>query len=409
MPFAVLTGAHGDVKELEYIAALHQTCMPHTRANATVSSTDVRALLASRYGVQFSEAECAALVRGLGGPLQHQSTEDDDEEGLPVYFDLVQILSLLLIPVLVRSKENLVVPTAASTDDVDAQENSDPPNEECETTSKEQDKTGNDVADKTDPASPPVTTNGADSEKQEEAQTSSDECRDSKLTDDKEEEAFCVSDAQMQTDHKHDSSTQQDTQDTKKDDLEVMESSKDLSDLFAALVDMIGSDNKLKRGDSLDIDTMRRILLHCGETEYASDDALVHEMLSLVDNRLDEDTFASAVTADLMGAWDTKAEDRLSTRYFDVFMEERDKAVGRKEEPKGDGPKVLHQGNISDHADVDFVVDSHTSVVCVVLIWCYFFSLVVSYIPFITDKVSYGCKEDRSPLLCKFAVQISFW
>lgn len=63
-------GAAADAKELEYIIALHQTCMPHTRENATVSSLDVYRLLRSRYRISakfFTPHDAAAIVQDLGG------------------------------------------------------------------------------------------------------------------------------------------------------------------------------------------------------------------------------------------------------------------------------------------------------------------------------------------------------
>lgn len=66
-------GAASDVKELEYCVALHQTV---PRDNATVSSTDVRCLLASRYGLKLSQAQAAAVVRSLGG-VATRTTDSD--------------------------------------------------------------------------------------------------------------------------------------------------------------------------------------------------------------------------------------------------------------------------------------------------------------------------------------------
>jgi len=46
-------GAAGDVAELQYVIALHQTC-PTTRDNGTISSRDIQLLLKSRYGLTRS-------------------------------------------------------------------------------------------------------------------------------------------------------------------------------------------------------------------------------------------------------------------------------------------------------------------------------------------------------------------
>jgi hypothetical protein len=67
MSFKRKVGAAADIKELEYIIALHQTCMPDTRENATVSSIDVMYLLKSRYTLDISHKEAIDVVAALGG------------------------------------------------------------------------------------------------------------------------------------------------------------------------------------------------------------------------------------------------------------------------------------------------------------------------------------------------------
>ena len=105
-------GAVADVKELEYIIALHQACQPDTRENATVSSLGVYRLLKSRYGFNssfFSHPDAVAIVRALGGgdtvasedlvkkadaksnkrrilTSKKESSEEDDDE----FFDAIE-------------------------------------------------------------------------------------------------------------------------------------------------------------------------------------------------------------------------------------------------------------------------------------------------------------------------------
>ena len=68
--FTRTVGAAADVKELEYIAALMQTCLPETRSNGTVGSLDIQRLLKSRYGLtKLTHEECIQMTRGLGGCL----------------------------------------------------------------------------------------------------------------------------------------------------------------------------------------------------------------------------------------------------------------------------------------------------------------------------------------------------
>jgi len=58
-------GAFADLKELEYVAALHQTCVPETRENGTIGSLDVQRLLSSRYGCFVDHRDAVHIVRRL--------------------------------------------------------------------------------------------------------------------------------------------------------------------------------------------------------------------------------------------------------------------------------------------------------------------------------------------------------
>jgi hypothetical protein len=71
--FRRTVGASADVKELQYIAALNQTCEPLCRANGTISSLDVQRFLQSRHGLKISHAQSRDIVRGLGGSALSQS------------------------------------------------------------------------------------------------------------------------------------------------------------------------------------------------------------------------------------------------------------------------------------------------------------------------------------------------
>jgi hypothetical protein len=62
-----LVGAGADAKELEYVSALHQTCMPSTRASATISSLDIQRYLVSRHGLLITPHQAKEIVQGLGG------------------------------------------------------------------------------------------------------------------------------------------------------------------------------------------------------------------------------------------------------------------------------------------------------------------------------------------------------
>jgi hypothetical protein len=94
-------GAAADVKELEYCVALHQTV---PRDNATVSSTDIRCLLASRYGLKLSQVQAAALVQSLGGSTVTSMT--------------TTMTTMANTDSIVNDQKNCIQPTTPSTDAV---------------------------------------------------------------------------------------------------------------------------------------------------------------------------------------------------------------------------------------------------------------------------------------------------
>ena len=89
-------GADADVKELEYVIALHQTS-EKTRPNATVSSQDIVALLKSRYDLTISHQDAIQVVRALGGG---DNIVDERQEAKSFVNDLLASLKSRL------SKEN---------------------------------------------------------------------------------------------------------------------------------------------------------------------------------------------------------------------------------------------------------------------------------------------------------------
>lgn len=65
--FSVTQGPKADVAELEYIAALHQTCPATTRPTGTISSLDVARYLKSRLGLEISQTHARDIILALGG------------------------------------------------------------------------------------------------------------------------------------------------------------------------------------------------------------------------------------------------------------------------------------------------------------------------------------------------------
>eukprot|EP00560_Eucampia_antarctica_P007873 CAMPEP_0197826714 /NCGR_PEP_ID=MMETSP1437-20131217/3623_1 /TAXON_ID=49252 ORGANISM="Eucampia antarctica, Strain CCMP1452" /NCGR_SAMPLE_ID=MMETSP1437 /ASSEMBLY_ACC=CAM_ASM_001096 /LENGTH=1174 /DNA_ID=CAMNT_0043427267 /DNA_START=95 /DNA_END=3619 /DNA_ORIENTATION=- len=126
------TGIIADEKELEYISALHQSCLPDVRVNGTISSKDIATFLCSRYGIVIKPEVAKEIARNLCGArvreskakskafksllFNFESLREDDKESeefktdsgvetdegsdsdAEVYFDLVKVMALLLIP-----------------------------------------------------------------------------------------------------------------------------------------------------------------------------------------------------------------------------------------------------------------------------------------------------------------------
>jgi hypothetical protein len=65
-------GPQADVKEIEYVAALQQTCPGYTHPSGTVSSLDILRYLKSRYSLDISHAQARDIVLGLGGGILSQ-------------------------------------------------------------------------------------------------------------------------------------------------------------------------------------------------------------------------------------------------------------------------------------------------------------------------------------------------
>jgi hypothetical protein len=86
-------GASADLKELEYISALHQTSPNGVRKDASITATDIRIFMRSRYGIIVEEEEVRKTVlSGLGG----------GESDLEI-IDLMEVVAILLIPTILKA------------------------------------------------------------------------------------------------------------------------------------------------------------------------------------------------------------------------------------------------------------------------------------------------------------------
>jgi hypothetical protein len=94
--FSQLIGAAGDVKELEYVSALHQTG-DTIRLDASLRDNDIRMYLKSRHGIVVNNTQVRRdIIHGLAS-----STSQED------VLDLMEIVALLMIPTLLKAKQQM--------------------------------------------------------------------------------------------------------------------------------------------------------------------------------------------------------------------------------------------------------------------------------------------------------------
>ena len=98
MKFNQPVGATADLREIEYLSALHQTCKT-LRSDGSINSSDVTKFLMSRYGIDTSSDEgVETIFRDFGGGL---SEEDGDT------LDLTELLAIIIIPELLKAEMSL--------------------------------------------------------------------------------------------------------------------------------------------------------------------------------------------------------------------------------------------------------------------------------------------------------------
>lgn len=146
-------GAKSDLSELEYITALHQTCFPDLRKDCTISAVDVLHFLRSRYGLKLDQNRSLDIILGLGGQMPEKelssagdiyesenkaleqlkkpeyvenghrtfsdrcSIDTSSSISSPLegnseeYLDIVQALSVLLVPMFIKASQDSIEDT----------------------------------------------------------------------------------------------------------------------------------------------------------------------------------------------------------------------------------------------------------------------------------------------------------
>ncbi|CAB9504800.1 expressed unknown protein [Seminavis robusta] len=97
--FEQLVGAAADVRELEYVSALHQTDLEEVRKDASIRAEDIRLFLSSRYGIMVDDEKVRkTILNGLGGC----DADAEDDDGV---LDLMEVVAMLLIPIFLKAAD----------------------------------------------------------------------------------------------------------------------------------------------------------------------------------------------------------------------------------------------------------------------------------------------------------------
>lgn len=416
MSFRRPVGASVDVKELQYIAALHQTCLPVCRENATVSSIDVVRLLRSRFGLKVSHEDAIRVVRGLGGgtmteevlekileqiytdeeeeeeqagkqkrklwpgmlmkrlkkaqsvkeiqdengeeeiPAQDDEEQHDDIEGSKdlseEYLDLVQLLAIMLIPTLAKAGKEFK-------DGIN--------NEVLEEDNCEQDESTTEEGPSLNPIKIYKKHNAESQAKQKEMER-------------EERESLRPKPEGVIGDVRH-----------------ML-----LGNLYnKATNDESVSIEMNEEGPTLSADLVTSLLGAWGEHERAKDSKLVDAMVMVAGGPgtpFNEEAFVNALTSDL-SKWEVGTEDRLSTSFFDVwnYDSRREKELLDKEQAEAKSSAIdkatAQQGEILTEneeeeyvprlplmgANIDFAVDCHSSVAVTCILWLFFVCTALVY------------------------------
>lgn len=369
------------MKELEYVSALHQTSMPHTRPDGTISSLDIVRYLKSRHSLEISHPQARDIVLGLGGgslceavieelivaeqtqqlqdankPMMTKSfwkrksrdeeiRQEAQEEEMDVqaerlnptfaYLDLVQTASILLIPTLAgiaqtrkqRSNERMVSGAGESS---------------------------------VDPAL--------------------------------EEQPHGAGDSNGGPPETFDQGGQQE------EDHVVDDSS--LKNLMQDVLHILFKNSEPFDGQSgkggaplVTPELVEGLLLENQEEERAKDSALIQRMVAAAHSssgRLDEEAFLNALTSDLNG-YEEGCE--VMPSLITMKRTTKEASPGDEEEPKTNPVEVT---KIDPLLVIDSVVDEYASVAMLLLTWLFFLASSTTFLSVLNSTSAFeaGCKEN---------------
>lgn len=420
-------GVKADVKELEYISALHQTCH-HLRKDATISATDITLFLRSRYGLNIEHADGIDIIRGLGGTLskididrKHENSKgginaaddfdqsqhilddgnvsgmskedlheqldtinDDEQILIPTdsnndlegsedeYLDLVQVVSAIIIPTLMKAREDNESKTFSVGNAVDGS---------CET--QRQDS------------------------------------RDAKDEDNyKPIHSLIIRDV-FQI---------------------LIQRTIDMSQSPSAFdVDHFGNVKKENRNENIPLTNglIRNLLLSFGEVDAASDNELIEKMITCATASypgtaiFDETTFLRALTVDVI-EWQCCWDHNISTPFYDVFecdpkdahrlmdgsflngndddntKENQDLEENSKKSNDISTTTFPSLNFTSTSPSIDYVVDSFYSTFFVMALWVFYIYNTAIYVAFL-NSIAFDVIKCGESFGCKVSNRIWSW
>uniref|UniRef100_A0A7S3Q9V5 Uncharacterized protein n=1 Tax=Chaetoceros debilis TaxID=122233 RepID=A0A7S3Q9V5_9STRA len=430
--FGMPTGPKSDLAELLYVAALHQTSYPELRIDGSFSASDIVLYLRSRYGIKIDDGTARDIVHGLGGTCgQRLSRKREDSIGMlsghsdvskdsqqqfhgndespnsinnqkeiieENYLDMVQWVSTLLIPSVVRS---------------------------------------------TDASCYSAELNARVQKIVQELRTVEDTSGGSKMHFIRRiiSRRFWQQELQkLETELL----------------LEVNSHLIPLAyDILAASLNVGKKENK--ESNSLTTQSLSGLLLHYGEIDASNDKDLLSDMINCVDishtwdqDRLyfNEAFFMAAITHDILG-YDRRVEDKLSTPFFDVFhcdpsevngfvepgdsasnegislessfsvasgsasyprssIHSTDQETSQQEVRNEEESPVASMDYISSAPYIDYAVDCQRGIMFSQFMWIYFIFLAVFYVIIITHK-KFDIFHCDPGFLCKLGNRLWTW
>ena len=465
------------------MAALHQTCMPETRANGTISSLDIQRYLMSRHGLEITYGQACDIIHGLGGgSLSHNvigmiadptwlsslnasmkkkpriwqlrtpeeevledaaadanGNEEENETELyhpkVKYLDIVQVVSIVLIPTLARfakewkqdqqrnftfshinglskdGRDDDTPPIEAPVDLPHQDENGDeecwsPGGEETQATLSKHDNDKESLS-----AEPDMLTR-----ENRFREVPFDTPRESEVreatTDRRDEERPTLEDfgkaRSVREIDENAPSLQPEPIGLIGDVLKMLWRDSKNSSLFRESAPEEAEDPLHQSGDPVIMEALaplvtpklvEALLLENGDFERARDAALIRRMVDAArspSGRLDEEALINALTSDL-DQWEVGCEDRRSTYVSDVFGTDDIPAFQRLGEKRAkEEEEDLEDPSTKDDDDdnvkllkkrsgkiIDSVVDSYASFFSLLLIWLFFLGLSSVYAGFI--------------------------